>query len=86
MGAKPLAVLVAVAFSVVGVLGDYFLKLASERPQPFRTGWLPRLRALRLDRVRLGVRDEVAEAGDDQRPLFRVHDAVADGDRRGAVP
>ena len=34
-----LAVLVTVAFSVVGVLGDYFLKLASAREQPLRTGW-----------------------------------------------
>ena len=34
-----LAVLVTVAFSVVGVLGDYFLKLASSRQQPFGTGW-----------------------------------------------
>ena len=33
-----LAVLVTVAFSVVGVLGDYFLKLASVRDQPLRTG------------------------------------------------
>ena len=33
------AVLVTVAFSVVGVLGDYFLKLASGRDQPLRTGW-----------------------------------------------
>jgi small multidrug resistance pump len=33
------AVLVTVAFSVVGVLGDYFLKLASSREQPLRAGW-----------------------------------------------
>lgn len=33
------AVAVTVAFSVVGVVGDYFLKLASMRPQPLRTGW-----------------------------------------------
>jgi drug/metabolite transporter (DMT)-like permease len=33
------AVLVTVAFSVVGVLGDYFLKLASAYDQPLRTGW-----------------------------------------------
>jgi drug/metabolite transporter (DMT)-like permease len=32
-------VLVTVAFSVIGVLGDYFLKLASAREQPLRTGW-----------------------------------------------
>jgi len=33
------AVVVTVAFSVVGVLGDYFLKLASAYEQPLRTGW-----------------------------------------------
>ena len=31
--------LVTLAFSVVGVLGDYFLKLASAGEQPLRTGW-----------------------------------------------
>jgi small multidrug resistance pump len=34
-----LAVVVTVAFSVIGVLGDYFLKLASTREQPLGTGW-----------------------------------------------
>ncbi len=34
-----LAVLVTIAFSVVGVLGDYFLKLSSAREQPLRTRW-----------------------------------------------
>jgi small multidrug resistance pump len=32
-------VLVTIAFSVIGVVGDYFLKLASTREQPLRTGW-----------------------------------------------
>ena len=39
MDKTTLAVLVTVAFSVVGVLGDYFLKLASTREQPLGTGW-----------------------------------------------
>jgi drug/metabolite transporter (DMT)-like permease len=39
MDKTTLAVLVTVAFSVVGVLGDYFLKLASTRQQPLGTGW-----------------------------------------------
>lgn len=39
MGTKTIAVLVTIAFSVIGVLGDYFLKLASARQQPLRTGW-----------------------------------------------
>jgi multidrug transporter EmrE-like cation transporter len=34
-----LAVVVTIAFSVVGVLGDYFLKLSSAREQPLRTRW-----------------------------------------------
>lgn len=38
MGTKTLAVLVTVAFSMVGVLGDYFLKLASSREHPLQTG------------------------------------------------
>ena len=32
-------ILVTIAFSLVGVLGDYFLKLASGREQPLRSGW-----------------------------------------------
>ena len=39
MGTKTIAVLVTFAFSVIGVLGDYFLKLVSAREQPLRTGW-----------------------------------------------
>ena len=38
MDGKTLAVIVTVAFSAVGVLGDYFLKLASAQPQPLRSG------------------------------------------------
>ena len=34
-----IAVLVTIAFSVIGVLGDYFLKLASAREQSLRTVW-----------------------------------------------
>ena len=33
------AVVVTIAFSVIGVVGDYFLKLASTREQPLRTVW-----------------------------------------------
>lgn len=36
---KLLAVLVTIAFSVVGVAGDYFLKLASRQEHSFRTPW-----------------------------------------------
>jgi len=34
-----LPVLVTVAFSVVGVIGDYLLKLAADQPQPLRSRW-----------------------------------------------
>jgi drug/metabolite transporter (DMT)-like permease len=34
-----LAVVITIAFSAIGVLGDYFLKLASAREQSLRTGW-----------------------------------------------
>jgi drug/metabolite transporter (DMT)-like permease len=39
MGTKAIAVLVTFGFSIIGVIGDYFLKLASAREQPLRTGW-----------------------------------------------
>ena len=38
MRTKTIAVLVTIAFSVIGVLGDYFLKLASTSERPLRTG------------------------------------------------
>lgn len=34
-----LPLLVTVGFSLVGVLGDYLLKLASEQKNPLRSGW-----------------------------------------------
>ena len=34
-----LPILVTVGFSVVGVLGDYLLKLASAQKAPHRSGW-----------------------------------------------
>lgn len=39
MDSTKLAVLVTLAFSVVGVLGDYFLKLASAREHSLRSAW-----------------------------------------------
>jgi drug/metabolite transporter (DMT)-like permease len=39
MGKSTIAILVTLAFSLVGVLGDYFLKLASGREQSLRSGW-----------------------------------------------
>ncbi len=39
MDSKALAVIVTFAFSVVGVLGDYFLKLASREENSLRTPW-----------------------------------------------
>lgn len=34
-----LPVVVTIGFSVVGVLGDYLLKLASDQKNPLRSGW-----------------------------------------------
>ena len=39
MDSKTIAVIVTIAFSVVGVLGDYFLKLASQEEDSLRTPW-----------------------------------------------
>jgi small multidrug resistance pump len=39
MEKSTLAVLVTVMFSVVGVAGDYFLKVASGKDEPLKTGW-----------------------------------------------
>jgi drug/metabolite transporter (DMT)-like permease len=36
---KTLAIVVTIAFSLVGVCGDYFLKLASAQPQALRSKW-----------------------------------------------
>ena len=34
-----LPILITIGFSVVGVLGDYLLKLASAQKNPLRSGW-----------------------------------------------
>jgi small multidrug resistance pump len=39
MEPKSPAVLVTICFSVVGVLGDYFLKLASAKSEPLKSIW-----------------------------------------------
>jgi drug/metabolite transporter (DMT)-like permease len=39
LGDKSLAVIVTIAFSVVGVLGDYLLKLSSSAQNPLKTRW-----------------------------------------------
>src|SRR5262249_16878550 len=39
MGTTTIAVLVTVAFSVIAVVADYFLKLARAREQPLASGW-----------------------------------------------
>ena len=39
MNPTALALLVTILFSLIGVLGDYFLKLASEQPNSLRTVW-----------------------------------------------
>ena len=39
MSSHTLAVLVTIGFSAVGVVGDYFLKLASQQDTPLRSVW-----------------------------------------------
>ena len=39
MPSNALAIVVTLLFSAVGVLGDYFLKLASAQPVPWRNRW-----------------------------------------------
>ena len=39
MEKSSIAILVTIAFSIVGVLGDYFLKLASQKELPLRSMW-----------------------------------------------
>jgi small multidrug resistance pump len=39
MGNKSLAVIVTIAFSIVGVIGDYLLKLSSDAKNPLKTRW-----------------------------------------------
>ncbi|HYC23856.1 MAG TPA: transporter [Candidatus Bathyarchaeia archaeon] len=39
MSAHWTAVMVTIGFSVVGVVGDYFLKVASQSDAPLRTPW-----------------------------------------------
>lgn len=36
---KPLAIMVTIGFSLVGILGDYFLKLASGSDRSLKTKW-----------------------------------------------
>ena len=38
MGKTGLAILITIAFSAIGIVGDYFLKLASERERPLLSG------------------------------------------------
>ena len=39
MDKNSIAIIVTIAFSIVGVLGDYFLKLASENESALKTKW-----------------------------------------------
>ncbi|MHC5541978.1 DMT family transporter [Singulisphaera rosea] len=39
MNPRTLAVLVTIGFSILGVVGDYFLKLASASETPLRSRW-----------------------------------------------
>jgi multidrug transporter EmrE-like cation transporter len=39
MNTTTLAILITLGFSIVGVVGDYFLKLASGQANPLKSGW-----------------------------------------------
>ena len=39
MSSHSLAILITIGFSAVGVIGDYFLKLASQQASPLRSSW-----------------------------------------------
>ncbi len=39
MSSHSLAILITIGFSAVGVVGDYFLKLASQQASPLRSSW-----------------------------------------------
>jgi hypothetical protein len=87
MGTRTIAVLVTIAFSVIGVVGDYFLKLASGREQPLRTGWFYLGFALYASTAfGWGVRNEAPEAGHHQRSLLCLPGAASHRHRRCAVP
>ena len=77
-----IAVLVTVAFSAIGVLGDYFLKLSSVRDQPLRTRWFYVGFAVYAS---TGIRNATPKAGHHQRCLLYFHGATPHRRRRGAV-
>jgi hypothetical protein len=60
MRTRTIAVLVTIAFSVIGVLGDYFQRARTASTDGLVLSWL---RPLRLDRISLGVRNEAPETG-----------------------
>ena len=39
MSTRTIAILITVGLSAIGVLADYFLKMASDQPQPIRNLW-----------------------------------------------
>ena len=81
-----LAVLVTIAFSIVGVVGDYFLEAGQREPASFKSKWFYVGFAVYASTgLRLGVRHEAPQAGDDRRRLQRVDDLAANGDRRGGL-
>ena len=87
MGTKTLAVLITIAFSVIGVLGDYFLKLASARERPLWTSWFYLGFALYASTAFGWVFVmKHLKLANNQRPLLCLAGAAAYRDRRGVVP
>ena len=51
MAGKTVAVIVTIAFSLLGVPGDYFLKVASADERWLRIGWLFVMKHLKLGTI-----------------------------------
>ena len=87
MGKHSLAVVVTIAFSVVGVAGDYLLDFASgHRIRSSIAVVLRRVLRVRLDGVRVGLRDEALQTGHHRRGLLGVDGAPPDGRGCRGVP
>jgi hypothetical protein len=84
---KALAILVTVGFSLVGILGDYFLKLASASDNSLKTksfyiGFCP----LCFDSFRVGLRHEAFETGDHRRSVLDLDGSAINCDRGALFP
>lgn len=82
-----LAVLLTIGASAFGVLGDYFLKLASKEQHSLKTAWFWIGFAIYASTA-LGWVFAIGapQAGDDRRTVFGIDDSAAHSDRSGVFP